>query len=70
MPKPDIHPNWFQQTPVFCDGKPICFVSSTKRELNADIWLYKHPFYTNSQTIVDTEGRVERFMKKYGLKEI
>ena len=27
-----------------------------------------HPFYTNSQTLVDSEGRVERFMKKYGLQ--
>jgi large subunit ribosomal protein L31 len=53
---------------VFCDAKPICFVSSTKRQLNVDVWLSKHPFYTNSQTIIDTEGRVERFMKKYGLK--
>jgi large subunit ribosomal protein L31 len=68
MPKSDIHPNWFKKTPVFCDGKAICFVSSTKRELNVDVWLAKHPFYTNSQTIIDTEGRVERFMKKYGLK--
>lgn len=68
MPKPEIHPNWFKQTPVFCDGKAICFVNSTKCELNTDIWLAKHPFYTNSQTIIDSEGRVERFMKKYGLK--
>jgi large subunit ribosomal protein L31 len=68
MPKSYIHPNWFKETTVFCDGKPIGFVSSTKLELNADVWLAKHPFYTNSQTLVDTEGRVERFMKKYGLK--
>jgi large subunit ribosomal protein L31 len=70
MSKSNIHPNWFKKTPVFCEGKPICFVNSTKRELNVDIWLVKHPFYTNSQTIIDTEGRVERFMKKYGLKKI
>jgi large subunit ribosomal protein L31 len=70
MPKPEIHPTWFKETPVFCDGKPIGFVGSTKPELNVDVWLVKHPFYTNSQTIIDSEGRVERFMKKYGLKSI
>jgi large subunit ribosomal protein L31 len=70
MSKSNINTNWFKKTPVFCDAKPICFVSSTKRQLNADVWLAKHPFYTNSQTIIDTEGRVERFMKKYGLKEL
>ena len=70
MPKSEIHPNWFKDTPVFCDGKPICAVKSTKKELNTDVWLAKHPFYTNSQTLIDSEGRVERFMKKYGLKPV
>lgn len=68
MSKSEINTNWFKKTPVFCEAKPIGFVSSTKQHLNVDVWLSKHPFYTNSQTIIDTEGRVERFMKKYGLK--
>ena len=67
MPKSEIHPEWFPNTPVYCDGKPVCSVGSTKKELQVDIWLANHPFYSNSLTIVDTEGRVERFMKKYGL---
>jgi large subunit ribosomal protein L31 len=25
-----------------------------------------HPFYTGKQTLVDTEGRVEKFKQKYG----
>jgi large subunit ribosomal protein L31 len=67
MPKSDIHPTWFENTPVLCDGKPICLVGSTKSELQIDIWLANHPFYTKSKVMIDTEGRVERFMKKYGL---
>ncbi|MBC8298779.1 MAG: 50S ribosomal protein L31 [Pelagibacterales bacterium] len=67
MPKSENHPNWFDNAPVFYDGKLICYVGSTKPELNVDMWLSNHPFYTDSQTIIDTEGRVERFMKKYGL---
>ena len=31
-------------------------------------FLGAHPFYTGSQKILDTEGRVERFMRKYGIK--
>ena len=67
MPKSNIHPNWFKTTPVLCDGKPLCFIGSTKKELQSDIWLANHSFYTNSQVMVDSEGRVEKFMKKYNL---
>ena len=70
MPKSELHPTWFKETPVFCDGKLLCFVGSTKKELQIDIWLANHPFYTKSQVMVDSEGRVERFMKKYGLNSI
>jgi len=67
MPKSEIHPEWFKKTIIFCDGKPLCFIGSTKTQLNIDVWLTNHPFYTESQTIIDSEGRVEQFMKKYGL---
>lgn len=67
MPKSEIHPTWFNETPILCDGKPLCLIGSTKRELQIDIWLANHPFYTKSQVMIDSEGRVERFMKKYGL---
>ena len=67
MPKSDIHPTWFENTPVLCDGKPLCLIGSTKNELQIDIWLANHPFYTDSQVLIDSEGRVEKFMKKYNL---
>jgi large subunit ribosomal protein L31 len=67
MPKSEIQSTWFQNTPVLCDGKPLCLVGSTKSELQIDIWLANHPFYTKAQVMIDSEGRVERFMKKYGL---
>ena len=35
-----------------------------------DIWAGNHPFYTGSQKIIDTEGRVEKFQRKYNLKEV
>ena len=67
MPKSNLHPNWFNNTVVLCDGKPLCVTSSTKKELQVDMWLANHPFYSKSQLLIDSEGRVERFMKKYGL---
>ena len=68
MPKSEIHPTWFPDAPVLCEGKTLCSIGSTKPQLQLDVWLGNHPFYTNSQTLVDSEGRVERFMKKYGLE--
>jgi len=67
MPKSDIHPQWFNEAPILCDGKPLCFIGSTRRELQVDIWLANHPFYTDSLVVIDSEGRVEKFMKKYQL---
>ena len=67
MPKSDTHPTWSAETPVLWDGKPLCLIGSTKTELQVDMWLGSHPFYTKSQVVIDSEGRVERFMKKYGL---
>ena len=34
-----------------------------------DISSASHPFYTGTQKVMDTEGRVDRFKKKYGLKK-
>jgi large subunit ribosomal protein L31 len=42
-------------------------VGSTRPELNVDIWSGNHPFYTGTQRLLDSEGRVERFMRKYGM---
>ena len=40
---------------------------STSPELHVDVWSGNHPFYTGTQKILDTEGRVDRFMRKYGM---
>jgi len=63
-----IHPKWYPSTTIMCDGKPLGLIGSTKKQLQVDMWLANHPFYTKNQIMVDSEGRVERFMKKYGLQ--
>ena len=37
MPKSEIHPKWFNDATVYCDGKPLCTVGSTKEKLKVDI---------------------------------
>ena len=69
MPKNSIHPTWYDNAKVYCYGQLIMKVGSTQPKLNVDIWSGTHPFYTGSQKIIDTEGRVERFMRKYGLED-
>nr|UNJ16403.1 ribosomal protein L31 [Boldiaceae sp.] len=67
MPKKGIHPEWYDDSKVYCDGQLIMTIGSTKSELHVDIWSGNHPFFTGSQKIIDTEGRVERFMRKYNI---
>lgn len=69
MPKPDIHPQWYPDAEVYCNGEVVMTVGSTKPKLNVDVWSGNHPFYTGTQKIIDTEGRVERFLRKYGMTD-
>nr|YP_009391916.1 ribosomal protein L31 [Acrosorium ciliolatum]ARW60060.1 ribosomal protein L31 [Acrosorium ciliolatum] len=69
MVKKNIHPVWYPNSQVYCDGKHVMTIGSTKEKLTVDIWSGNHPFFTGSQKIIDTEGRVEKFIKKYKLKE-
>jgi large subunit ribosomal protein L31 len=64
MPKKNLHPE-FYQTKIYCDGQLILEIGGTKKELFIDIWSGNHPFYTGSQKVIDSEGRVERFERKY-----
>lgn len=68
MPKKNIHPKWYPNSKVYCDGQHVMDVGSTKPELHVDIWSGNHPFFTGSQRIIDSEGRIEKFIRKYNLK--
>ncbi|MEB3293880.1 MAG: 50S ribosomal protein L31 [Synechococcales bacterium] len=69
MPKPGIHPKWYPEAKVFCNGEEVLVTGSTKERLNVDVWSGNHPFFTGTQKIIDTEGRVERFLRKYGMMD-
>ncbi|NEQ11790.1 MAG: 50S ribosomal protein L31 [Moorea sp. SIO4E2] len=67
MSKSNIHPKWYSKASLYHENKLLCLIGSTKNNLQIDIWLANHPFFNNSKLIVDSEGRVEKFMKKYNL---
>ncbi len=60
-----IHPKWYPDAAVTClsCGKTWT-VGSTRPEIRIDVCSNCHPFYTGEQRIVDTEGQVDRFMKR------
>ena len=60
-----IHPDYHEvQARCACGASWTTY--STKSELKLVICSSCHPFFTGRQKLVDTEGRVERFTKKYG----
>lgn len=62
--KKDIHPKWYPNAKVICNGEVVMEVGSTKPELRVDVWSGNHPFYTGEQRIIDSGGQVERFMNR------
>ncbi len=63
--KEGIHPK-YQVVEVRCACGNTFKTRSTKPELHLEICSACHPFFTGRQKLIDTEGRVERFTKKFG----
>lgn len=65
--KPEIHPNYKETTVVCSCGNTFNTRSTYKSEtLRIDVCNECHPFYTGKHKIVDTAGRVDQFMRRYG----
>ncbi|MBN8549055.1 MAG: 50S ribosomal protein L31 [Deltaproteobacteria bacterium] len=63
--KEGIHPKYFEAK-VYCAGCGNTFTTgSTVNELRVAVCNACHPFYTGKQKLVDAEGRVDRFKRKY-----
>ena len=65
--KKDIHPEYVACT-VTCGCGSVFETRSTRPKINVEICSACHPFYTGKQKFVDTAGRVEKFLRKYGLE--
>jgi large subunit ribosomal protein L31 len=65
--KEGIHPT-YQQTTITCACGNAIKTRSTRNDIHVEICSACHPYFTGTQKLIDTEGRVERFMKKYKKK--
>ncbi|GIK27551.1 MAG: 50S ribosomal protein L31 [Chloroflexi bacterium] len=62
--KAKIHPKWYPAATVVCACGNTWTTGATIPEIRTDICSACHPFYTGEQRIVDTEGQIDRFLKK------
>lgn len=62
--KADTHPKWYPDAKVILNGEVVMTIGSTKPELQVEIWSGTHPFYTGQQRLLDTEGQVDRFLRR------
>ena len=64
--KKDIHPNLVECT-VTCSCGNTFVTKGQKPEMQIDICNECHPFFTGSERMVDTAGRIDKFKKRYNM---
>ncbi|OFZ18800.1 MAG: 50S ribosomal protein L31 [Bdellovibrionales bacterium GWB1_55_8] len=65
--KQGIHPQ-YRETTISCACGSVIDSRATKENIKVEICANCHPFYTGKHKLLDTEGRVERFLNKYKKK--
>jgi large subunit ribosomal protein L31 len=65
--KKGIHPE-YKKTVIKCVCGNEIETGSVQEDITVEICNNCHPFYTGNQKIVDTEGRIEKFKKRYQQK--
>ncbi|MFC6616848.1 50S ribosomal protein L31 [Deinococcus radiophilus] len=63
--KKDLHPKAVPCKIIY-QGQVVMETLSTRPEIHVDVWSGSHPFWTGEERFVDTEGRVEKFSKRFG----
>lgn len=66
--KKGIHPA-YEPTTIKCACGNVIETRSTAKDIQVEICSACHPFFTGKQKLVDTAGRIDRFRRKYGIKE-
>ncbi len=66
--KTGIHPDYVECN-VHCACGNSFQTRATTPDIHVEVCSACHPYFTGEQRIVDTAGRVERFRKRYNLKE-
>jgi len=66
--KQKIHPK-YHDTTITCACGNVIQTRSTVKDLKVEICSNCHPFFTGKQKLIDTAGRVEKYLRKYNLKK-
>jgi large subunit ribosomal protein L31 len=66
--KDKIHPK-YEPAKISCACGNVIETRSTVKDIKVEICSACHPFFTGKQKLVDTAGRIERFRRKYNLKD-
>ncbi|WOK97884.1 hypothetical protein Cni_G06592 [Canna indica] len=62
-----VHPEFFDDAKVYCNGELVMTTGGTQREYSVDVWSGNHPFYLgNRSALVVEDDQVEKFRKKFG----
>ncbi len=65
----EIHPTYFENASVTCACGAHFAVGSTMEKIEVEICSQCHPFYTGTDKIIDTAGRVEKFKAREAAKK-
>lgn len=65
--KKSIHPEYGDAT-ITCACGNVMEMRSTVQNMSVNTCSKCHPFYTGQSTLLDSEGRVEQFNRRYGRK--
>jgi len=66
--KENLHPN-YEETTIKCACGNVINTRSTRKDIRVEICSKCHPYFTGKQKLVDSGGRVDRFMKRFNLKD-
>jgi large subunit ribosomal protein L31 len=67
--KEGLHPEWYPEAQVICACGNHWTVGATVPEIRTDVCSECHPYFTGEQRIVDTEGQVDRFLRRLRARE-
>lgn len=68
--KPDTHPQYAEITATCTCGNVIKTRSTLRKDIHVDVCSACHPFYTGTQKVVDTGGRIDKFKQRFGVRSL
>ena len=67
--KEKIHPQYYPDAEVICACGNRFTTGSTRKQMKVEACSKCHPFFTGERRMMDIAGRVERFKRRYRIKD-